>query len=96
MINCKECPFLIIVSSMLGNYECQLDGHFISHELGKDYMDAYPISYNCKLEAVTYSLKDEEESINFVPKEIEMKPTKIICRPGELETARKIINGTDR
>ncbi len=72
MINCKECPFLIIVSSMLGNYECQLDGHFITHKLGKDYMDACPVSYNCKLEAVTISFKDKKESINFVPKGIKL------------------------
>ena len=27
-------------------------------------------SDNCQLEAVTYSLKDKSESINFVPKEL--------------------------
>ena len=71
MINCKECPFLIIVSSMLGNYECQLDyKQLISHELGEGYMEIHPISYNCKLDVVTISFKDKEESINFVPKEL--------------------------
>ncbi len=89
MINCIECPFLTL--TYLDSPDCGLGfKQLISHKLPENIIE--PVSKDCKLDAVTYSLKDKEESINFVPKEMEVKPKVILCKPGEIETARRIID----
>ncbi len=67
MINCIECPFLTI--NYLDVPDCGLGfKQLISHKLPENIIN--PVSKDCKLDAVTYTLKDKEESINFVPKGI--------------------------
>ena len=78
MISCKGCPFLTSikdilvvnketeeVSYTLNGYVCAL-GYYIER-----CKDSYT-SKGCKLEAVTYSLKDKKDSIDFIPKEIQL------------------------
>ena len=64
MINCIECPFLTI--NYLDTPDCGLGfKQLISHKLPENIIK--PVSKECKLDAVTYSLKDKKESISFVP-----------------------------
>jgi hypothetical protein len=59
MTDCSGCPFLYLA------------GHYCNCALGYrihgDIHNESPTSENCQLFAVTYSLKDKRESINFVP-----------------------------
>ena len=69
MIGCIECPFLTI--GFLDHIDCGLGfKQLISHKIPENTI--LPVSKECKLEAVTYSLKDKKESINFVPKGLEL------------------------
>ena len=64
MISCKGCPFLY-------SWDDAPNCVFLCN-LGYDVItmpDLRPISEDCKLEAVTYSLKDKKDSIDFIPKE---------------------------
>jgi len=57
MTNCKGCPFL----STHRGYNCSLD-YTIDVTFG-----ITPISKDCKLEVVQYTVKDNPNSITFIP-----------------------------
>ncbi len=73
MINCKGCPFLYDEE-----YDEEYDDIYYLCSIGytvgttADIIDSTiktATSPDCKLEAVTYSLKDKKDSIDFIPKE---------------------------
>ncbi len=68
MINCKGCPFLY-KDSYHNEYGCTRS-YNIDVALYRDGYGGFnePTSEDCKLSAVTYALKNERESIHFVPK----------------------------
>ena len=69
MINCIECPFLTV--SYLDSPDCGLGfKQLISHKVPENIIK--PVSKECKLDTVTYFLKDKKEPINFVPKGLEL------------------------
>ncbi len=72
MINCKGCPFKIITF-------LNVDDNKISSKCALGYKIIKEISQDCRLDAVTYSLKDRDESINFVPKETDCLVKEVRC-----------------
>ena len=80
MISCKGCPFIVYVFAKAesiyyseGYFECIIDYEIKTPSpiagCAPNFKKA--TSKDCKLTAVTYALKNERESINFVPKEID-------------------------
>ena len=72
MISCKGCPFLSereieLEDDCYSYWDCALKFTIDGEPMGMP-----PASPDCKLEAVTYSLKDKKDSIDFIPKEIEL------------------------
>ena len=68
MTNCKGCPFL---------YDDEYDDEFFHYACNLLYDvwtldkegEINPTSKDCKLEIVTYALKDRRDSINFIPRD---------------------------
>ena len=68
MISCKGCPFLYDTDDdgFVG-YKCTL---FYDIKILDKNNQINPTSENCKLEAVSYMLKNKVRLISFIPKEI--------------------------
>lgn len=72
MISCKGCPFLYEEEYDEMFFLCNLNYEVISPPLKAGVAPNFDkaTSENCKLEAITYSLSTERDSIDFIPKEI--------------------------
>ena len=75
MTGCKGCPFMYWDGDY--GFLCNLDYEIKtpSPAAGCRTKDTKATSEDCKLFAVTYAIKNERESIHFVPKQWQRKVT---------------------
>ena len=67
-MNCKGCPFLVDFEDY--DHLCTLGFRVYTDDFANmDDGNEEPYTDNCKLEIVTYALKDKRDSINFIPRD---------------------------